>query len=97
MRKLNQCTGFKWDGDNFDKHLIRYGVTPLECEEVFFNHPLPASKDSAHSSSEKRYYCLGHTDSGRLLFISFAIRGRNIRIISAREMGHPEERSYFSS
>lgn len=94
--KLNQCSGFEWDDGNFDKNLVLHGVTAMECEEVFFSHPLVALKDEKHSQNEHRYYCLGHTDSWRLLFISFTIRGRNIRVISAREMTNREERIYLS-
>ncbi len=81
---LSECTGFEWDESNFDKNLILHGVSSPECEDVFFNHPLVAYFDEKHSKKETRYYCLGNTDTGRLLFISFTIRGRNIRVISAR-------------
>ena len=68
----------------------------MEAEEVFFNHPLINGSDAKHSRYEDRYHCLGHTDEGRLLFIAFAVRGRNIRVISAREMTGKEEREYLS-
>ena len=87
---LNNCTGFEWDDGNFDKNLILHSVSAMECEEVFFNHPLVTRKDEKHTQVEQRYYCLGHTDYGRLLFIAFAVRGRNIRVISAREMTQKE-------
>ena len=93
---LSECSGFEWDDGNSDKNLIAHGVSAPECEEVFFNHPLPARKVEKHSKMEIRFYCLGHTDTGRLLFISFAIRSRNIRVISARDMNECEERIYLS-
>jgi len=91
----NNCTGFEWDDGNFDKNLILHGVSAMESEEVFFNHPLVTRKDEKHSDAELRYYCLGHTDAGRLLFIAFTVRGRNIRVISAREMTRKEESVYL--
>ena len=94
--KIISCTGFEWDDGNFEKNLLSHGVSALECEDVFFNHPLAVQMDDKHSKKEKRYYCLGHTDTGRLLFISFTIRGRNIRVISARDMNKREERIYLS-
>ncbi|MBD3421939.1 MAG: BrnT family toxin [Chitinivibrionales bacterium] len=93
---LSQCTGFEWDDGNFDKNLILHRVSALESEEVFFNHPLFAQRDDKHSANERRYYCLGHTDTGRLLFIAFTIRGRNIKVISARDMTSKEEEIYLS-
>jgi hypothetical protein len=92
---LNNCTGFEWDEGNFNKNTILRSVTAMESEEVFFNHPLVTGKDEKHSQDEKRYCCLGHSDSGRLLFISFMVRGRNIRVISARDMTKKEERIYL--
>jgi uncharacterized DUF497 family protein len=94
--KLNQCSGFEWDDGNFDKNLILHEVSAMDCEEVFFNYPLITQKDEKHSKKEERYYCLGHSDSGRLLFIVFTIRGRNIRVISARDMTKKEKRIYLS-
>jgi uncharacterized DUF497 family protein len=93
---LSKCTGFEWDKGNFDKNLLLHGVSAPECEETFFNNPLSTRRDEKHSKMETRFYCLGHTDTGRLLFISFAVRGRNIRVISARDMNKFEERIYLS-
>ena len=92
--KLLDCTGFDWDDGNFDKNLLLHGVSAQECENVFFNPPLVLHLDEKHIKKETRYYCLGHTDTGRLLFISFTIRGRNIRVISARDMNKREARIY---
>ena len=54
---LNNCTGFEWDDGNFDKNLILHGVSAMECEEIFFNHPLVTGTDEKHSWDEERYYC----------------------------------------
>jgi uncharacterized DUF497 family protein len=94
--KLNRCSGFEWDDGNFDKKLILHDVSAMDCEEVFFNYPLITQIDEKHSKKEDRYYCLGHSDSGRFLFIVFTIRGRNIRVISARDMTKKEKRIYLS-
>lgn len=94
-KTINNCTGFEWDKGNFEKNIIHHSVTAMESEEVFFNHPLIIEMDEKHSLNEERYYCLGHTDSGRLLFIAFAVRGRSIRVISARDMTRKEERIYL--
>jgi uncharacterized DUF497 family protein len=93
---LTACTGFEWDEGNFDKNLFLHGITAMETEEVFFNHPLLTGNDEKHSRTEKRYYCLGHSDCGNLLFIAFTLRGRNIRVISARMMTFKEKRIYLS-
>ena len=91
---LKECEGFQWDEGNSDKNWIRHQVTRFECEELFFNQPLIISEDSKHSKSESRFYSLGRTDSNRFLFISFTIRKKLIRVISARDMTTKERKKY---
>lgn len=93
---LAECTGFEWDDGNKDKNWISHQVTASECEEIFFNQPLVVADDTLHSKDENRYYSLGQTNTGRLLFISFTIRKKLIRIISARDMSRKERKVYRS-
>jgi len=85
---------FDWDQWNRDKIWQRHSVKIYECEEVFFNSSLKILFDETHSITEKRYYAYGDTDTGRLLFIVFTIRGQKIRVISARNMNKKERRWY---
>ena len=66
---LQKCTGFDWDDGNADKNWILHQVTRSESEQVFFNEPIVVADDLKHSTHEKRWYLLGQTDAGRLLFI----------------------------
>ncbi|MEW6076713.1 MAG: BrnT family toxin [Thermodesulfobacteriota bacterium] len=91
---LQECIGFEWDQNNIEKNWGKHNVTPLECEQVFFNQPLVIADDTKHSQTEQRFYVLGQTDLGRKLFIVFTIRKKKIRIISARDMNKKEKRSY---
>jgi uncharacterized DUF497 family protein len=91
---LSKCTGFEWDEHNSEKIKTKHDVTPVECEQVFFNLPLIAGIDEKHSRSEARFYVLGQTDSARLLFLVFTIRGEKLRVISARDMNRKEGRAY---
>lgn len=95
--RLTRCEGFQWDAGNSSKIWDRRQVTPTECEEVFLNCPLIVQGDEKHSAAEERLYALGQTDSGRLLFVVITIRGRLIRVISARDMSRKERRIYRSS
>jgi uncharacterized protein len=92
--QLSQCTGFEWDEGNFEKNWIRHKVSHLECEQVFLNHPFVVADDAEHSEIERRYYTLGQTDRGRRLFVVFTVRGRLIRVISARDMSRAERSIY---
>jgi uncharacterized protein len=91
---LVACTGFDWDEDNAVKNWERHGVTPEEAEEVFFHDPFVMRSDLQHSKREKRYCALGKTARDRRLFVAFTIRGKLIRIISARDMSRRENEEY---
>ena len=91
---LNNCEGFEWDEGNVTKNWEKHKVTRIECEQVFFNRPFVVGEDSKHSKREIRWYLLGQTDQGRLLFVVFTIRGNLIRVISARDMNKKERKQY---
>lgn len=94
MDKLANVEGFEWDKGNISKSWEKHKVSPVECEEIFFNSPLIVQDDGSHSAEESRYYALGKTDGNRLLFVVFTIRKRRIRIISARDMSRKERQAY---
>ena len=75
MVDLSQIEGFEWDEGNSRKSVEKYDVSQAEAEQVFFNEPLLVAEDVRHNSRETRLHALGHTDAGRLLHISFTLRG----------------------
>ncbi len=91
---LSKCTGFEGDPGNLLKNWEGHGVTGSECEQIFFNHPRIVASDLKHSGKDDRYYVLGQTDAGRLLFVVFMIRKSLVRIISARDMSRKERKAY---
>jgi len=91
---LSFAQDFEWDEGNIKKNWERHHVSHIECEEIFFNKPVIVKKDEPHSTSEDRYFALGKTDSDRLLFTVFTLRGNKIRIISARDMNRKERKIY---
>lgn len=94
MGLFGHITGFEWDEGNREKIWAKHRVSNPECEEVFFNAPLVARPDSAHSADEDRFFALGVTDGGRPLFVAFTIRGDRIRMITARDMTDKELEVY---
>ena len=92
--ELSQCQGFQWDDGNGDKNWRLDQVTRAEAEQVFFNRPLRVAEDNQHSNLERRLAALGRTDQDRRLAIVFTIRGRLIRVISARDMSRKERTLY---
>jgi len=95
MLDLTRFEEFEWDSGNERKN-ERHGVTQPEAEQVFLHQPLLLLEDPKHSGSEPRFHALGKSAEGRLLHVSFTIRGAGtrIRVISARPM-HREERMIY--
>jgi hypothetical protein len=90
-----KCEGFEWDEHNADKIFQKHGVLPSESEQVFFNLPLMVADNDQHSQKESRFYALGRSDAGRMLFVVFTVRGVNIRVISARDMSRKEREVFL--
>ena len=96
MSDVSQIEGFEWDEGNSRKSVEKHDVSQAEAEQVFFNEPLLIVDYVSHSSYEIRLHALEHTDAGRLLHISFTLRGNGklIRVISARTMHRKERLRY---
>jgi hypothetical protein len=86
--------GFEWDAGNADKNWLRHAVRQAQAEQALLDTPLVVAADVGHSEAEARLLALGHTDAGRLLTIVFTVRGRRIRVISARAMSKTERTTY---
>lgn len=93
---FSKYLGFEWDKQNADKIWRKHKVSPFECEQIFFNQPLIAAPDEAHSHVEIRFYVLGRTDARRRLFLIFTVRQDLIRVVSARDMSRAEREIYES-
>jgi uncharacterized DUF497 family protein len=89
MLDLPKITGFEWDDGNARKN-EKHGVSAAEAEQVFFNSPLLLLADAKHSQIEARHHALGLSDEGRVLHITFTLRGPLIRVISARVASRKE-------
>lgn len=94
MKHLSGVEGFEWDAGNEQKSVSKHNVSSIEAEQVFFNMPLLVLDDLKHSDKEPRFHAMGYTDEKRFLHISFTIRGKKVRVISARDM-HRKERDVY--
>jgi uncharacterized DUF497 family protein len=84
---------FEWDRGNWDKSLKKHGITNQEAEQTFSQFKL-VSPDQRHSKVERRFGMYGQTETGKILFIAFTIRGRRVRIVSARTASKKERKTY---
>lgn len=91
---LADLDGFEWDAGNSDKNWLQHLVRQTEAEQALLNRPLVFSTGLKHSQQEPRFMAMGQTDTKRQLAIVFTVRGRLIRVISARPLSRPERRVY---
>ena len=96
MIDWHPVVGFDWDAGNARKSADKHGVSQAEAEQIFFNEPLLVVRDPKRSHQEPRFHALGTTDEGRLLHVTFTLRGAAtlIRVISSRDM-HWKERVFY--
>lgn len=92
-KEYSVFTEFEWDDGTRDKNL-KHGVENWECEQIFFNEPLIILDDPKHSIAEERFAAFGKTDEGRRLMVVFTMRGKKLRVISARDMNKKERLFY---
>ncbi|RJQ31179.1 MAG: hypothetical protein C4589_02045 [Peptococcaceae bacterium] len=85
---------FIWN-DDIINHIIKHNVTPEEVEEICFGIPVIIKSKQAPKGINTIYYALGHTESGRYLFIAFIYfkRGRAM-VVTARDMDQKERKYY---
>ncbi|MCK5543494.1 MAG: BrnT family toxin [Desulfobacterales bacterium] len=94
MVSSNELKKFQWDHGNERKNAEKHDVSKEEVEQTFFNQPLLLLEDKAHSQDEQRFHALGKTNSNKKLHITFTMRGKFIRVISARSMSKKERGFY---
>lgn len=88
---------FEWDEGKAAANLRKHGV-PFEEAASVFSDPLAYTfGDPDHSVGEQRLLTFGISQSGRLLVVAHAERGRAIRIISARRATRHERGIYEQS
>jgi uncharacterized DUF497 family protein len=84
-----------WDPLKAAENVRKHGVLFEEAREVFGDPFLAAENDDAHSEDEDRFTGFGSTAAGRVLFVCYAIKGEDVRLISARRATRFEKRSYM--
>lgn len=75
---------------NRDKH----GVSFEEASTCFKDPRQAVFFDPDHSDLEERELLIGHSSTGRLLLVSYTLRGTRTRIISARRATTREIKVY---
>ena len=96
MRVFREPIEFEWDKGNAGKPQ-KHGVMLTETEEAFFDENKVVFADWKHSTAELRATLFGKTKKGRLLAITYTIRAKKIRVITARPTNRKEMPLYKRS
>ncbi len=81
---------FVWDNCKAASNRIKHGITFVEAQTCFRDPWQVAFHDPGHSQDETRELLIGHSSVGRLLIVSYTLRGLEVRIISARKVTRAE-------
>jgi uncharacterized protein len=87
---------FEWDNDKAESNAVKHGIAFEEAVTVFADPDLLFTQDSQHSDGEAREWAIGATENGLIVVVVFTMRGKQIRIISARMATKKEYQSYES-
>jgi len=82
----------EWDGAKEQANRKKHGVDFRTAAKVLLD-PYAIEFDDPDAAGELRFNAIGMVD-GRMLFVSYTMRGDRIRIISARGADPHEKRKY---
>lgn len=85
---------FEWDSSKAETNLRKHKVSFSEATETFADPQGFAIVDKKHSRTEKRYFWVGISASGRVLTTRYTRRGKKIRIIGSAEWREFREMYY---
>jgi len=84
---------FEWDEPKNEANQRRHSLTFDDAALVFFDPVRRSVIDDREDYGEERLTMYGHS-GGRLLAVTYTMRGESVRIISARKVTKPERRKY---
>jgi uncharacterized DUF497 family protein len=85
---------FTWSRIKAATDCDKHGITFEEARTCFADPCQVTFYDPDHSEDEEREILIGHSNTGRLLLVSYALRDSAIRIISARRATPREAGTY---
>jgi uncharacterized protein len=84
--------GFEWDSAKEQANRKKHGVDFQTAAKVFLD-PYVIEFDDIDTKGELRFSAIGLVE-GRMLFVTYTMRGDVVRIISARGAEPHEKRKY---
>lgn len=87
---------FEWNDNKAESNALKHGITFEEAVTVFADPYLLFTEDSKHSQGEEREWAIGEAENSSIVVVIFTMRGKQIRIISARKATKKECQRYES-
>lgn len=84
---------FNWDEEKNEQNIRDHGIDFNDAKEIFYG-PTIEALDADHSAVEERYTAYGMA-TGRVLRVTYTMRGEVYRLISARKADRNDTRRYY--
>ena len=84
---------FEWDDGKARQYIAKHGVPFEYAARVFLDPARRDAADGRRDYGEQRRIALGEIE-GRLFAVAYTLRGKVIRLISARKANERERRRY---
>ena len=85
---------FEWDAAKAASNGRKHGVGFDEAAAVFADPRVWIRPDDVHSWSEDRWLATGRASDGRIVTVSYTMKGETIRLISAWRSPPRDRRAY---
>jgi uncharacterized DUF497 family protein len=85
---------FEWDPDKERGNVAKHGIDFDEAASVFADPLAEWGPDKGLHTGADRFVALGWSYAQRMLVVVFTVRGKRVRIISARKPTRREAKAY---
>ena len=85
---------FEFHDEKAKINLAKHKVEFKEAQSAFYDIRGIDFYDESHSDKEDRFNYIGLSDKGRVLFITYTLRGTVYRIINAQRLTKAEIKNY---
>ncbi|SRR6266705_6851148 len=89
---MEAIEGFEWDEDKRLQTLTQRGIDFVDVARVLLKCTYRYRSDR---KGEERFVAIGPMGEGTLVAIVYTVRGKNLRIITARRAWPNEQRAYL--
>jgi uncharacterized DUF497 family protein len=91
---IRQGVNFACNGEKRAANLRKHGLDLYDASAAFFDPFLVTNADTEHSENEERANLIAKMPEGRLIHVTYTIRGEIVRLISARKATKAEGKLY---